>query len=178
MLKIVPVEDILLGKPCDIGSQKALDDLARLGLDLMTLAIENDNALGLSAVQCGVPLNAFVCRYLSPYPIEDQLFGVDCPANMYSLYVNCSYGHFEDDKKVDSIEGCLSLGTKLYKVKRWPTIKLVGKLIGPDIETGEIVDIHADMVVDNPYQAVIFQHEIDHSFGILISDIGQIYETK
>lgn len=172
MLTIVNYKDIPLGKDCQIDSQVELDKLAKLGCDLIRCAIEN-NGVGLSAVQCGIPLNAFVMKSQSPYAIEEQLFGMGTSYTTYSMFVNCSYKPAENSPEVQSIEGCLSLGKAKYRVKRYMNIKLEGYLIGPDIDSGQILAIPINMVIDNPYDSAIMAHEIDHQNGILISDIGE-----
>jgi len=171
----VPVNDIPKGLDCDISSQESLDYLAFLGCQLIQLAMDNKYALGVAAVQCGIPLKAFVARSQSPYCIEEKLYGIGQHLDTYSMYVNCEYSRLNSDKNVDSIEGCLSLPGKTYKVKRYPTIHLRGKLIGPSIETGEIIAMEVDMAVDNPYDSIVIQHEIQHQQGLLISDVGELY---
>ena len=73
--------------------------------------------------------------------------------------------HANGDKKVTSIEGCLSLPKHRFSVERYEKIILKGKqLVGLEIT-----------IINRQYggmEAIILQHEIDHGKNILISNIG------
>jgi len=160
-MEIVPVkdipkylEDMPLDKPMEIF--KVFQKMEKLCVA--------ENGVGLSAVQVGIPWPMFLTR------VNDKT----------SCYVDCKYTPILRDnigspvnKKINSIEGCLSLrqnGKLLrFKVKRHPKVRIKGQqLFWHDRPRLEPVDLTLDGVA-----AVVFQHEIDHQNGILISDIGK-----
>lgn len=118
--------------------------------------------VGLSAVQVGLPFNLFVV----------------CVRGFFDILFNCSYEGVGE--KVNSMEGCLSIRDseekiKTFEVKRFPSIRLVGKRLFVSGDSSEPSVLDVDEQVSG-IMAVICQHEIDHASGILISDIGeQIY---
>jgi peptide deformylase len=127
-------------------------------LQMMKICGENDG-VGLAAAQLGIPWKMFVAESDSGY---------DC-------FVNCEYEPANVPfPKQTSIEGCLSIrdsaGNILrFRVPRWPQVRVFGKQL--KIEESRPVLVDVDMLVEGK-RAVLFQHEIDHGFGILISDIG------
>ena len=88
----------------------------------------------------------------------------------------------DEDEKVTTVEGCLSLKDKKgnllsYKVERYLQVKITGhKLVVEDEPILEPVDkilLSASIGSDKIPMGVVFQHEIDHQDGILISGIGE-----
>jgi len=107
------------------------------------------NALGINATQVGIDLNLFLVK----------------TNNRYRCFINCNYCTTTDEI-VYGIEGCLSLPNQLYRVKRFKEIRVIGQelVLRDKKPTTKLVDF-----VTND---VVFAHELDHSRGILISDIG------
>lgn len=63
----------------------------------------------------------------------------------------------------DSVESCLSLPGLAYHVERAHSLHVHGSLIG----NGTPIEIDA-----NGLYARVYQHEVDHLDGVLISDLG------
>lgn len=146
-------------------SEAPVDDLGKLYKTFQDMreTCTASNGKGLSAVQVGIPWNLFVVADLP----ESLRVGGD----PFGYFLNCSYSP-SGDREVGSIEGCLSLLDKNGQVRRFRldrkySIKVVGKrMVNQDIiDFEEVLDITRD--------AIVFQHEIDHQNGILISDLGQ-----
>lgn len=70
---------------------------------------------------------------------------------------------------IESVEGCLSIPNKLYVMKRHYNITAVCSLI----ENGEIV---RKTISTEGFGSVVFKHEYDHLFGLLI-DRGRLFES-
>ncbi len=115
--------------------------------------------VGLSATQVGFPWTLFIaCNNVENYnKIHHDLF--DC-------FYDCTYTPIQDNK-VDSIEGCLTLPGRFFNVSRYDKVRVIGKRVLPERDVVEY-----DEVVEG-LTSTIFQHEIDHTKGILISDIGK-----
>jgi len=161
-MQIVPVDQI--PPASDVKDAPAnLMELYRTCL-LMEEVCTNNNGIGLSAVQVGLPWRLFVVR------------GAD---DKYEYYVDCEYDS-EGEDKFPSVEGCLSLrnadGTLRYwQVERFTKVRIKGRRLRakPDLELVEV-----NFREDDPLYCVVFQHEIDHQRGVLISDIGQEMELR
>lgn len=151
-LNIVSVESIPKAEDCPDD----LSELFKLG-SYMQKVCETNQGIGLSAVQVGVALNFFIIKF------DDN----------YRFFVNCHYEPLSQEK-IKGVEGCLSIkGSKgelrLFEVERFKEVRVVGKELLA--ETGlSMVDI--DLSPEGFFQ-IVFQHEIDHQKGILISDIGK-----
>lgn len=116
---------------------------------------DQEHGLGIAAIQVGVPWRLFLIK----------------GGNAYGYYLNCKYEPIGDEKVV-SFEGCLTLkdGEQLrqFQVLRYKKIRLIGqKLIIPELK---IIDINEEIDLN---ESIVFQHEIDHCFLILINDIGK-----
>jgi len=152
-LHIVPSDAIPKGLDCPLDD---LPLLYKLGLS-MQIVCEKEKGIGLSAVQVGVPLNFFIVNH----------------NNNYRFFINCTYAP-ADSEKEKYIEGCLSLKTpegklRYFEVDRFKNILIKGKeLISEPIL--KIIDFE---LAPTDYYKIVFQHEIDHAFEILISQIGK-----
>lgn len=152
-LSIVPPAVIPHGGTCPLDN---LGKLYKLAL-LMQKICDEEEGIGLSAVQVGIPFNFFVVKFDSNY----------------RYFLNCEYTALSE-KKTTSVEGCLSLKTPQNKlrhfvVRRFEKIVVKGKelLADPNLS---VIDIE---LFPEDYYKDVFQHEIDHQLQILISDIGQ-----
>jgi peptide deformylase len=161
-MKIVPIEDIPkdleempLDKPMEIF--KVFQKMERL--------VGEENGAGLAAVQVGIPWAMFVTRLRDP--LDPTEMKVQC-------YVDCKYFPSSLVEKTKSIEGCLSLKRngklRSFEVDRWSKIRVVGKKL--EIKDKPILEPFEREIKDL-LTAVVFQHEIDHQKGVLISDIGK-----
>jgi peptide deformylase len=161
-LSIVPPGEI------PVAAETPIDNLVvlyKLGLDMLEVCVKKAGK-GLSAVQVGVPYDMFVVRML-PSHIQQ--------GNDNGIFVRCSYTPVGVEEKVDSREGCLSLldasgAVRFYKVKRFPKVRVRGFRLFDDLEL-RLVEV--DYILDLKHDAIVFQHEIDHHDGILISQIGE-----
>lgn len=149
------VEPRLIPKGEDCSGED-LVNLFKLGL-LMQDFCEQQKGIGISAVQVGVPFDFFVVKF----------------AEQYRFFLNCVYEPL-DELKEKSLEACLSLKTltgelRFFEVDRYSKVKVKGKELTHDFEL-RIVDF--ELMPDEIFK-IVFQHEIDHNFGILISQIGK-----
>lgn len=160
-LKIVPVEEIPLVQHKSVEQTKV--SIAKLCILMENYCLQN-NGIGLSAVQLGIPFNIFVASTGSK---KDKFY----------YFVDCQYEG--TDEKNFSLEGCLSIldknkKTRIFKVERFKSISVNGYLLNlkPELNLYKI----ENMAFSN-YFCNILQHEIDHANNILISNIGQEMEV-
>jgi peptide deformylase len=151
-LKLVPVADI--PKETSSPPTENLAKLYRICQEMQEVCDAN-NGVGLSAVQVGLPWQLFIIKFESGF----------------ENFISCQYEPVGTDTCV-SVEGCLSIKTpsnetRYFELTRFKKVKITGKKLTVD---GELVDF--EEIVDGFYSTV-FQHEIDHHFNILISDIGK-----
>jgi len=154
VLSIVPVDQIPKATSCPIHN---LTEVYQTCLKLETLC-EKENGIGLSAVQVGIAWNLFVVKF---------------PESNYRYFVNCEYKPISEEKE-KSLEGCLSLrnedgSLRHFEVERYINIRLKGKELVTDPKL-DLIDLEIN---PKDYYRIVYQHEMDHSSGILISDIGQ-----
>lgn len=139
-----------------------LIDLFRLITQMEHLCTEQ-NGIGLSACQVGIPWKLFV--------VQRDI--------KYEYYINCEY--IGIGEKIKSIEGCLSLkkddgSLRRFEVDRYSMVRIIGKQIkvsnSPSLILEDIDRIETDLY------AIVFQHEIDHQFKRekMIDKIGKEIE--
>lgn len=135
----------------------------------MEVLCDLERGIGLSAVQVGLPWKLFLVKGNGTCPLV--------PKGKFGYFLNCNYEKVTDETVV-SIEGCLSLRSpdgrlRSFKVERSNVIRICGYrlLEDSDSQSGlKIVPI--DQVINVDEEGIVFQHEIDHHNGILISEIG------
>lgn len=132
-------------------------ELFKLAYSMEAICGQN-KGIGLSAVQVGVPWNLFILDRNSKF----------------EYYYNCSYEGNND--YIDSIEGCLSLRNKdnsfkRFSLKRHSEVAIKGNIL-VESENGKII-LEPFEKKENGLYSIVFQHEIDHASGILISQIGR-----
>lgn len=164
-MKIVKTDEIpLLNEIKDVP----LDDLIkvlRICQDLQILC-EKENGIGISAVQAGVPWKLFLVKGDGTNKLIDK--------NKFGYFLNCKYEPLNDERLM-SLEGCLSIRSsngqlRSFQVERHKNIKLYGYKL--DLFNGlKLKEINEVIGVNE--QGVVFQHEVDHHNGVLISDIGK-----
>lgn len=157
-MKLVPVNSIPKAETVAIDN---LNKLYSIFLDMQKICIK-ENGIGLSAVQIGIPLNLFIVKDISQN-------------NVFNYYLNCNYKSLLQEKDIFVLEGCLSIREnnflKYFRVPRYSTILVNGSQLKVNRDSLSIVNM--DNVVLNDFLSIVFQHEIDHANGILISDIGK-----
>lgn len=152
-MKLVAPENIPLGKTVPLDEKAVVFNL----FNEMMKICEAYEGIGLSAVQLGLPLKMFV--------VKDN--------GRYRCFLNCDYEPTTDSKRTLSLEGCLSLRSsngrlRFFEVERWEQIKVSGTEFC--LSTIDFIDYIE--CVSSPL-GVVFQHEIDHDRGVLISQIGK-----
>ncbi len=134
--------------PVDLAELFAITSLAKQ----MALIIHQHEALGLSAVQVGIPTRLFVAR---PKSTDHDVFVCINPVIAWR-----SHGQSWDK------EGCLSLdaGIPRIRVKRHDGVRL------------DFTDIHGQPQSKKcaGLLARVFQHEMDHLDGKLIIDYQEV----
>ena len=115
-LKIVPLEEIPLVQHKAIDQTKI--SIAKLCILMENFCLQN-NGIGLSAVQVGIPFNIFVASTGSK---KEKFF----------YFVDCEYQG--TGEKNFSLEGCLSIldknkKTRIFKVERFKSIDVNGYLL-------------------------------------------------
>jgi peptide deformylase len=158
-MKLVEVDNIP-----NVWEEIPLDDLLKVYgvcLEMLSVCKESDG-VGLSAFQVGIPWKLFVVNF----------------AGLEEFYIDCEYKPIGNEK-IDSIEGCLSIlnedgSFRRFKVERDRRVNIIGKkLVLSDQAVGiSVNDVDIDL---EGTISIIFQHEIDHHNGILISDHGDEY---
>ena len=168
MVKIVPIEDIPAGEDVDLLD---LDGIEEIYNQLSLAAADYNYPLGISAVQLGIPKKMFLMRpQIVRYGLS--MIGESAVDRCYHCILNATYLSCGDRTEVDSIEGCLSIPGKLYKVRRFANIKATGHLYTINPQTYKMELFPFSHVVTNAYISVVMQHEIDHGHNILVSELG------
>lgn len=124
----------------------------------MEVICEQNKGIGLSAVQVGIPWNFFILN-------RDSKF---------EYYFDCIYEGNND--LIDSIEGCLSLknedGTfRRFQLKRHSEIAVKGSRLVESANGRMLLEPFEKK--ESGLYGIVFQHEIDHAFDVLISQIGK-----
>ena len=155
-MQIVPIEEIPKAEDVPLDN---LMKIYKVCLDMEKICLDG---IGLACPQVGIPWKLFIVRY----------------PDRFEYYINCEYEPLANEKNFQSIEGCLSLKNsdgsfRQFLVERFPKIKVKGKRLKVD---DDLILEDIDINFENDYYAIVFQHEIDHSKSILISDIGKEME--
>ena len=165
MMQLVEVRDIpSVGEVKDVPTDN-LVEIFRMAKEMEALCLK-ENGIGLSAVQVGIPLKLFVVRINSEKTFGQKGFICFCNTNYQPI-----------DEAVDiSLEGCLSIRSpsgqlRHFQVPRYREIALTGYKL--DVRGAELSLQHLQNIVLSGEQSIVFQHEIDHQNGVLISEIGK-----
>lgn len=141
-MKLVDGNDPILKQPCEkfnfINPQRNIVDLA----NELIQAMNDNNGLGISANQIGIPLQVFVMR-----------------TNPTVVVINPKIIEYSEET-VDMEEGCLSYPGELVKVRR--PLWIVARFHGVDSK-GETHKFEG-------MTARVFQHEYDHMIGKTMFD--------
>ena len=164
-MKIIEIDEMpLLNEIEDVPS----DNLIRILKTCQDLQIlcEKENGIGISAVQAGIPWKLFLIKGDGTNKLIEK--------NKFGYFINCEYEPLNDERLM-SLEGCLSIRSpngqlRFFQVERHKNIKLYGYKL--DLASGlKLKEINEVIGVNE--QSVVFQHEIDHHNGVLVSDIGK-----
>jgi peptide deformylase len=160
-LRIVDLDNIPQTDFVQDTESVCVEELIKIAHDMISLC-DKSKGVGLSAFQCGLPLKMFVAK-------EDS--------DNFRCFLDSSYN--SEKEKVDSVEGCLSIknnfgNPKIFLVKRYPSVRIVGKELNLKDPFNPIKNIECEMT---GIFGVILQHEIDHHHGVLISHIGTEIEV-
>lgn len=121
----------------------------------MAYLMNKYNGIGLSAVQVGIPKNFFIIKK----DLESEEIDIKNYLNEIEIYINPRILEYSSEIW-EGWEGCLSIPNIECLVQRSQKIKV--KYCELD---GKVVEKEID-----GFRAVVFQHEYDHTKGILILD--------
>jgi peptide deformylase len=144
---IITDESLLRVKCEDVTLDEVSSLRDKLEYELQRSADMGMPGIGLAAPQIGIPKKMAIVRV----PTSNLNINIDL--------VNCRIASAYDESLFEE-EGCLSFPGKIVKTKRYREIHVVDNLVPPFnfIVTG--------------LAAVCCQHELDHTRGILLSDVA------
>lgn len=118
----------------------------------------NENAVGISAIQVGIPKNMFVIRNV----LKD------------TIYINASFTQAFSSKGISKKnkieESCLSFPNIYCLIDRYEKIFINGYIL--DLENKSINKIKPNTILKG-FEAIVFQHEYDHTKGVTILQKGE-----
>ncbi|MBU1129850.1 peptide deformylase [Patescibacteria group bacterium] len=146
-----------------IKSKKVLKVDESLLRDIKDLAetLENsENAAGLAAIQIGIKKRFFGIKNAKKGKVE-----VFVNPEIIKTFGKKSFLEMErvDGEKTDFLDGCLSFPNFFGTVKRWRKIKAEWW----ELSNGRLKK--KESVLED-FEAIVFQHELDHLDGILFVD--------
>ena len=126
--------------------------------DLKEVLEASENGAGLASTQLSIEKRFFGIKNDKKVEvlINPQILGV-YGQKVYPLIID------KEKKDQDFLEGCLSFPDLYGTVKRYLKIEACWQ----EIEEGKLVDKKKTM---NGFEAIVFQHELDHLDGILFID--------
>ncbi|MCS7243600.1 MAG: peptide deformylase [Candidatus Calescibacterium sp.] len=151
---IVVVPDPILRKKSKNVKNSELKKIRDL-LKSMTYLLDKYSGIGLSAVQVGILKNFFIIKK----DFEKEKIDFNNYLDEIEVYINPEIIEYSTEKQ-DGWEGCLSIPNVECLVERHKKIKVKYIDIDGNIVVKEIEDL----------RAIVFQHEYDHTQGILILD--------
>lgn len=124
-------------------------------LKIMVKIIDEYDGIGLSAIQLGIPKKVFIIKK----DFEKESFDRNDYLNEVIVYINPQILDYSQEKE-EGWEGCLSIPNIECLVERSKRIKV------------KYLDVYGIEVIEelDQLRAVVFQHEYDHTQGILIID--------
>lgn len=159
-MEIVPVDKI------PIAGETPTDNLEQIFeiCSQMESLCKDLDGVGMAAVQVGIPWKLFIVRF-DAFIAENSEF---------RYFLNCEYSPTEKSGTLRSQEGCLSLRDKQgnlqeFHVPRHESVRITGQRL---VRTDAGFELKPVDLVVSKFLGIKFQHEIDHTRQILISDIG------
>ena len=155
VLQVTNVQDsILLRKPCDNLKNFANDSTFRLLVTRLKKTLEVERGVGIAAPQVGISKNLFLFMRL------------DLPDKPVHIAVNPRIVNHTDTTICFERDGCLSISDFSGNSVRYPWID-----VEYQNEKGEKIRERLEGYSrQNTFTAIIFQHEYDHTKGILFTD--------
>ena len=147
----------------------AIDDRIKTLIDDMINTMEEDEGVGLAAVQVGVLKDIIVVKDLELTETDENGNVKIIKTSKIYVLINPEITYFSEDTNTQ-YEGCLSVLGKRGEVERANKIKVKAK----DINMNDI-EIEA-----KDFFARTIQHEVDHLNGILYVDRikGKLYDDS
>lgn len=169
MIAIVPVDKIPKSdeiQDVPIATPGEVLQAYKRCLELQELC-ESFGGIGIAAVQAGIPWKLFL--------VKSDGTNDFAPRGKYGYFVNCEYEPTTDCQRIVSLEGCLSLRSpdgrlRHFQVERWNNVRILGHCID---DNNKLIIKKVNFEIGIAKQSVVFQHEIDHGKGVLISDNGK-----
>jgi peptide deformylase len=147
-------DSVLLRKPCDDLKNFAADSTFRLLVARLKETLEAENGVGIAAPQVGISRNIFLFLRL------------DLPDRPVHVAVNPKIVRHSDTTVCFERDGCLSIPDRSGNSVRYPWIDVEYRN-----ERGEKIRERLEGYSrQQTFTAVIFQHEYDHTKGILFTD--------
>jgi peptide deformylase len=147
-------DSVLLRKSCDDLKNFAADSTFHLLIARMKKTLEVEKGVGIAAPQVGISKNLFLFMRL------------DLPDKPVHVVVNPKIVNHPDTTVCFERDGCLSIPGRSGNSVRYPWIDVEYRN-----EKGEkIRERLTGYSRQNSFTAVIFQHEYDHTKGILFTD--------
>lgn len=133
----------------------------------MEQVCEREQGIGLSAVQVGIPWKLFIVKSDGTCPFIEK--------GKYGYFANTTYTA-TDDQRVVSLEGCLSIRSqdgqlRFFQVSRQNRVQLNGQRL--IFDNNNLAFLKFEYNISIAEEGIVFQHEIDHSYGITIDQIGK-----
>jgi peptide deformylase len=117
-------------------------------------ALHGRPGIGLVAPQIGIAKNMAIIR------IKDESTGKNINIDLVNAKIEEKY-----DLSIFNNEGCLSLPGEKYNTKRYNEIHVTN-------------DVEPKKFIATGLLAVAIQHELDHTLGVILSDIGVLNAPK
>jgi peptide deformylase len=162
-VKIIPPKFILKTSDDVKDLKDLMDNSPENVIKKMSKLCKRKNGVALAGPQVGIFKKFF---YSSIDLITDYKHD--------TIYINPWYESV-DNKTIEVTEGCLSYneGKDLYKVNRFTTIKAHFQFINSE----DNLEDYTTILIDK--NAIIFQHETDHLYGVTIATKGiKLDDTK
>lgn len=147
-------------KEIEVVDEKLIKDIKDLEKVLM---VESHHAAGLAAVQIGLNRRFFGLLLENKKKLKifiNPKIEMTMGERVKPMMV------FDDDKQEEFLEGCLSFPDLFGVVKRYLTIEASWQ----EIENGRLITRNRKL---GGFEAIVFQHELDHLDGILFVDYIQ-----
>lgn len=154
-IMLVTIPNPILRKKSKILKKSEIDNSSFKHLiEDMVKIVHQYDGLGISAVQVGVLKKVFIIRKDPEKEINMDKFW-----DSIEIFINPEIIEYSKEK-MDSWEGCLSIPGLQCLVERSKKIKVrYTNFRGDEVE--EVID---------DLKSIVFQHEYDHTMGILILD--------
>lgn len=135
-------------------------------INLKKILLAQVNGAGLAAPQIGISKRFFGLKLGKKKEVKllinPEILGVYGKKD----WIKITGEKVEGEDKVkdeDFLEGCLSFPNLFGTVKRWVKIRAKWQ----ELKRGKLVEVIKEMV---GFEAIVFQHELDHLEGILFID--------